>query len=127
MERLLDRLLERLNKQTDDDQPAQWHLARALYRARTGLFWEQLWPALILVLTTLGLFVAFSWFGLWLMLPPLARAMGLIIFVVLGILAAIPLFRLRRPSIANALRRLDRDSGEVHRPATTIADRLSAN
>ena len=102
-------------------------LARALQRARGSLLWERLWPALALVATALGLFLAFSWAGLWLVLPPLARAIGLFGFVLVTVAAAVPLFRLRLPSVNDGLRRLDRGSGEVHRPATAVADEMAAN
>ena len=102
-------------------------LARALKRARGSLLWERLWPALATLATALGLFLAFSWAGLWLVLPPLARAVGLIIFAVLTAVAAMPLVRLRWPSVHDGLRRLDRGSGETHRPASAIADEIAAN
>jgi uncharacterized protein (TIGR02302 family) len=102
-------------------------LTRALKRARGSLFWEKLWPALASIATALGLFLAFSWAGLWLVLPPLARAIGLFIFLVIAAAAAVPLLMLRLPSIYDGLRRLDRSSGENHRPATAVADEIAAN
>ena len=59
-----------------DEQPQQREyptrvlLAQALKRARGSLLWEKLWPALATLATALGLFLAFSWAGLWLVLPP---------------------------------------------------------
>src|SRR5260370_16810310 len=47
-------------------------LARALGRARWTIFWERLWPALASIATVIGLFLALSWLGLWLWLPPAA-------------------------------------------------------
>ncbi len=108
-------------------QPVRIMLARALKRARGSLLWERLWPALATIATAVGLFLAFSWAGLWLVLPPLARAIGLVLFALLTAIAAIPLIRLRWPSITDGLRRLDRGSGEAHRPASTIADQMAAN
>ncbi len=102
-------------------------LARALQRARGSLFWERLWPALALLATALGLFLAFSWAGLWLALPALGRAIGLFVFVFVTLAAALPLVRLRLPSAHDGLRRLDRNSGEGHRPATAVADEIAAN
>jgi uncharacterized protein (TIGR02302 family) len=102
-------------------------LTRALKRARGGLLWERLWPALALLATALGLFLAFSWAGLWIALPPLARVICLFLFVIITALAALPLFLVRVPSVDDGLRRLDRGSGEAHRPATAIADELAAN
>jgi len=75
--------LGELNEKPHDQQPTRRLLARALRRARGSLLWERLWPALASVAIILGLFLAFSWAGLWLMLPPLARAIGLSIFGVI--------------------------------------------
>jgi uncharacterized protein (TIGR02302 family) len=102
-------------------------LARALQRARSSLLWERLWPALAMLATALGLFLAFSWAGLWLALPPLGRAIGLAVFALITLAAAVPLMMLRRPSIHDGLRRLDRGSGEAHRPASAVADEIAAN
>ena len=111
----------------DREQPARALLARALARARGSILWERLWPALAALATVAGLFLAFSWAGLWLVLPPLARAIGLFIFLVAIAASALPLLILRLPSIYDGLRRLDRSTGETHRPATTAADGLAAN
>lgn len=102
-------------------------LARALQRARGILLWERLWPALAMVATVFGLFLAFSWAGLWLVMPPIGRAIGLGVFAVVAILAAWPLLRLRFPSETDGLRRLDRGSGGAHRPASAVVDRMAAS
>ena len=119
--------MDELNDKPHDRQPTRLLLARALRRARGSLLWERLWPALASVAIVLGLFLAFSWAGLWLMLPPLARAIGLVIFGLLLIVAAVPLAILRLPSVNDGLRRLDRRSGEIHRPATAVSDHIAAN
>ena len=106
-------------------EPSRSLLTRALQRARWALFWERLWPALATLATALGLFLAVSWLGLWLWLPPLARAAGLVLFAALAIAAALPFFFLRLPGAPDGLRRLDRTSGLVHRPATAMADQLA--
>jgi uncharacterized protein (TIGR02302 family) len=111
--------------------PSQEHagddlLARALFRARWTIFWERLWPALASVATVAGLFVALSWLGLWLWLPPMGRAIGLGAFFLLTAAAFAPLLMLRWPSRMDGLRRLDRNSGLPHRPATAIADEIAA-
>jgi len=113
-----------------DDRPRsepRLLLARALQRARGSLLWERLWPALAAVATVLGLFLALSWAGLWLVLPPMARTAGVAIFAVLAILAAFPLLRLRVPTRRDALDRVDKASGEPHRPATALTDKMAAN
>jgi len=105
------------------EPPVRSQLGTALRRARFTIFWERLWPALAGVVTVVGLFLTVSWLGLWLWLPPLARAIGLAIFAVLALFALAQFVSLRIPAAADALRRLDR--GARHRPATTIADQLA--
>jgi len=117
-----------LNEQPkQQEQPTRLMLARVLKRARGSLLWERLWPALAILAAALGLFLAFSWAGLWLVLPPLARAIGLIVFALATVIAALPLAMLRLPSVAEGLRRLDRNSSEAHRPATAVNDEIAAN
>src|SRR6266702_2035898 len=101
-------------------------LARALRRARWTIFWERLWPALVSIATVIGLFLAVSWLGLWLWLPPAGRAVGLGVFFLLTAAAFAPVLMLRVPSRIEGLRRLDRNSGLPHRPATAIADEIAA-
>ena len=110
-------------------EPIRALLARALKRARGSLLWERLWPALAALATALGLFLALSWAGLWLVLPPLgARHRRSFIFGCSSLAAA-------RAAAAccgcralhDGLRRLDRGSGVAHRPATAIADEIAAN
>ncbi|MGI8527537.1 MAG: TIGR02302 family protein [Pseudolabrys sp.] len=102
-------------------------LKRALRRAQGSILWEGLWPALASFANALGLFLAFSWAGLWIALPPLGRIVALALFGLFALAAAIPLLLLRLPSVDDGLRRLDRGSGEPHRPATAIADEIAAN
>ena len=109
-----------------DEQVADTLLARALRRAWWTILWERLWPALASLAVAIGIFLAVSWAGLWLWLPPMGRAIALFVLVVLIAVAAVPLFRFRLPSTFDGLRRLDRGSGLKHRPATAIADELAA-
>src|SRR4029453_8892104 len=128
--------------------------ARALGRARWAIFWERLWPAVASLATVIGLFLAVSWLGLWLWLPAIGRAIGLGFFFLLtaavfapvlmlrgpsptgglsglGVFfllpagALAPLLMLGVPSRIEGLRRLDRNSGLPHRPATAIADEIA--
>jgi uncharacterized protein (TIGR02302 family) len=111
--------------QRSADAGARSQLGSAVRRARWSIFWERLWPTLARLAAIIGLFLAVSWLGLWLWLPPLARAAGLVVFALLAIAAIVPFMSLRLPAAADALRRLDRGSGVRHRPATTIADELA--
>jgi uncharacterized protein (TIGR02302 family) len=102
-------------------------LARGIARARWSILWERAWPPLAAFLTVCGLFLALSWLGLWIWLPPLARAAGVLIFGLLALAALSPLTLLRMPSVAEGLRRLDQRSGLPHRPAVALTDRLASN
>ena len=101
-------------------------LDRALSRARWSILWERLWPALASIATAFGLFLALSWLGLWLWLPPVGRAIGLGVFCLIArgraVAAAAAAVAEPRPTSS---RRLDRNSGLTHRPATTISDRIA--
>lgn len=100
-------------------------LARPLQRARWVLSWERLWPPLALLGVTVGLFLALSWAGLWLALPPLARALGMAAAALAVLASAVPLIRFAVPSRPDALNRLDQSSGLPHRPATALSDRIA--
>ncbi len=102
-------------------------LEGALARARWATFWERLWPPLAAMATAVGFFLAASWAGAWLWLPPIARAVALFVFLVLTAIATVPLLMVRFPSRADGLRRLDRNAGLAHRPATAISDELATS
>jgi len=110
----------------DDDALSRLKLAQALDRARYAIAWERAWPNLARLLTVVGLFLVVSWAGLWLALPFLARAIGLVVFAGVAIAVLFPLIRFRWPSREEALSRLDRGSGIRHRPATTLTDTLTS-
>src|SRR5215468_5713235 len=90
-----------------DEALAGAPLTVALTRARWSIFWERLWPALAAIATAIGLFLAVSWLGLWLWLPPIGRAIGLGVFFLLAVAGALPLAQVRWPNRTDALRRLD--------------------
>ena len=101
-----------------------WRVRSA--RAGWSIFWERLWPALASIATAIGLFLALSWLGLWMSLPPLGRADRAVRFS--------SSWRWRRRCRCSGcagrraiegLRRLDRKSLLPHRPATAIADRMA--
>lgn len=108
----------------DPDAASRLRLAQAVQRAQYAIAWEQSWPHLARLLTVVGLFLVVSWAGLWLLLPFIARAVGLGLFVLLALAALFPLSRFRWPSREQALSRLDRGTGLRHRPATTLTDTL---
>ncbi len=106
------------------DATSRLQLGQALQRAKYAIAWERSWPHVARLLTIAGLFLVASWAGLWLMLPFVARAIGLGVFAVLALGALFPLVRFRWPSREEALTRLDRVTGIRHRPATALTDTL---
>jgi len=107
------------------DAVSRLRLAQALQRAKIAIAWEQTWPHLARLLTVIGLFLVVSWSGLWLALPSVARAIGLVLFAGLALAALFPLLKFRWPSRERALSRLDRGTGIRHRPATALTDTLA--
>jgi uncharacterized protein (TIGR02302 family) len=108
----------------DVDAVSRLRLTQALQRAKYAIAWERSWPYLARLLTIVGLFLVVSWAGLWLVLPFVARAIGLGLFVLAALGALFPLARFRWPSREEALGRLDRGTGIRHRPATALTDTL---
>ena len=100
-------------------------LDRTVHHARMALLWEQIWPPVAALLTLAGLFLSVSWLGLWLFLPPIGRAIGVVLFAAAALAVLWRLVRVRLPDQAEALRRIDRNSGLSHRPATAVSDRLA--
>jgi len=119
-----------LNGDTPDpigpDALSRLKLTQALSRAKYAIAWERGWPILARLLTVIGLFLVVSWAGLWLSLPFLARAIGMLVFAAAGVAALWPAFGFRWPSRAQGLSRLDHGSGIRHRPATALTDTLSS-
>jgi Domain of unknown function (DUF4175) len=107
------------------DDIARLKLTQAVQRAKYAIAWERAWPHLASLLTLAGLFLVVSWAGLWLAVPFLARAIGLLVFGLLALGALLPLIRFRWPTREDALGRLDRGTGIRHRPATALADTLA--
>jgi uncharacterized protein (TIGR02302 family) len=110
----------------DANTTAQLQLAQALQRARWSIGWERAWPSLARLLSVAGLFLVASWAGLWLVLPPIPRAIGLALFAIALIATLYPFIRFRWPSREEGLARLDHGSGIRHRPATALTDTLSS-
>lgn len=100
-------------------------MQRALRRAAWAIAWERLWPPLAALAMVAGLFLAVSWAGIWLRVPPVGRAIGLLFLLLLAGAAGVPLVRFRWPAVRDRLGRLDRVSGLAHRPATAMADTIA--
>lgn len=106
---------------------ARLRLAQALRRAWWAIAWERLWPHLARLLTVIGLFLAASWAGAWLLLPFTGRLVGTGAFILLAVVSLLPMVRFRWPTRDDALRRLDHGTGIRHRPATALTDTLQSS
>ncbi len=100
-------------------------LERLVGRAKLVIAFERLWPPLVLAVVIVAVFVACSWLGLWLALPRSGHLVGLAAFAVGLVAAAALAVRAQLPSRADALARLDRDSGHRHRPVSSSQDQLA--
>jgi uncharacterized protein (TIGR02302 family) len=93
-------------------------------RAWLALVWERLWPSLWPLIGVAMAFAVTALAGLWTGLPDWSRASGLILFAALAVAALWPIARVRAPSLAAALHRLEVASAVAHRPATAYVDAL---
>ena len=94
-------------------------------RARQALAIERVWPLLWLPASVILVFLALSWFGIWLDLSAPARMFGVGLFAALLAASFWPLVRLPRPTRAEILGRIDRDTGLGHSPAHALVDTLA--
>ncbi|WP_439528016.1 TIGR02302 family protein [Pannonibacter sp.] len=105
---------------------AERRLRTVLGRSRLALLWERLWPELYQPLILAALFVGVSWLGLWLLLPGWARLAGVVAFAIAFLVSLRGLARVRLPSAAETLHRVELASGHDHRPLTALTDDLPA-
>lgn len=99
-------------------------IARAVFRARLVIFWEDLWPRLVALSALASIFLSLSWFGVWRITPDWARIGALGLFAIAALYLALRAVRARIPDRASALARVEKASGGAHRPATAYSDRL---
>jgi uncharacterized protein (TIGR02302 family) len=112
-------------KQDKADKALSRSFERRVRLSLLALAGERIWEALLWPFLTLGLFVLVSMFGLWGSLPANAHHLLLALFGFGLIASLIPLFRLKWPTRAEALRRLEQDAHVKHRPASSYEDNLA--
>lgn len=101
-------------------------LNRRLVLARAVVLWERLWPALWPAAGVAGTFVALSLFEFWSVIPGWIHVVALVVFATsIGATLWYGLSRLLMPSQDDARRRLEKDSGLLHRPLTALEDSLA--
>lgn len=102
-------------------------LNRTLALACSALFWERLWPIAYRVLMVTGLFLALSWLGFWDLLPGWLRWIGVAAFAGALGYSAWPALKLRWPTRAEGLARIEKAGGYSHHPLTTLEDELATD
>jgi uncharacterized protein (TIGR02302 family) len=100
---------------------------RKVRLSRWAMLFEQLWPRAWLVLGLIGLFIVMSLAGVWPRLPELPHKITLGLFALAFLVAFVALARVRMPSRAEAIRRVESVSGVAHRPASSYEDKLTLN
>ena len=108
-----------------ETEPRRQMLERRLSQARVVLTFEWLWPLIVAAGVLAAAFLAVSWLGMWVALPHLARLVGVGVFAAAFLGLAVHGIRSRRPGRREALARLDRDSGDRHRPISASQDSLA--
>jgi uncharacterized protein (TIGR02302 family) len=111
----------------DSGRPDRSHLSRRLRLASLALLWERLWPALAPAAAVVVLFLVVALFDLPERLPGMLQ-LGLLVLFGIGLAAALVWgFRgFRLPHETAARRRIERDSGLVHRPLAAIDDTIAS-
>jgi uncharacterized protein (TIGR02302 family) len=100
-------------------------VARRLRLAQAALTWERLWPALWPSVGAAGLFLALALFGVFAWLPLWAHVVALLAFVAgLAWAARHGFGGFVVPTLDDARRRLEVNSGFSHRPLEAIADSI---
>lgn len=84
--------------------------------------WEAAWRAVWPALTVVGGFLVVAGFDVLPDLPGWLHALVLLAFAAMLVFVSRPLWRLRLPDGFSARRRLERDSGALHRPLTGLKD-----
>ena len=100
---------------------------RKVTLSRWTLLFEQLWPRAWALIGLAALFIAVSLLGLWTRLGELTHKVVLGVFGLAVLAALVALARVRWPTRAEAIRRVEAVSGVKHRPASSYEDTLTLN
>ena len=111
---------------TPEDSGLARRFERRVSLSWLALFGERVWEALLWPFLVVAAFLVVSLLELWSVLPPLAHRVVLGGFGLALIVSFLPLVRLSLPTRQEALRRLERQAGIKHRPASSYEDQLGA-
>ncbi|HEX2448331.1 MAG TPA: TIGR02302 family protein [Methyloceanibacter sp.] len=115
---------KRTSPHTADDKALTNGFERRVRLSWLALLGERVWEALLWPFLVVASFLVISLLELWSYLPPLAHRVLLGGFGLALIVSFLPLIRLSLPTRQEALRRLERNAGIRHRPASSYEDRL---
>ena len=113
-------------KDPTEDNAVAKRFERKVRLSWFALLAERAWEALLWPFIVAATFLVVSLLDLWSYTPPLLHRILLLAFGLGLIVSFVPLLRLTLPTRAEALRRLERDAGIKHRPASSYEDRLGA-
>ena len=112
--------------ETAEGGPLTQRFDRRVRLSWLALLGERVWEALLWPFLVVLTFLVVSLLELWSLLPPLAHRILLGGFGLALIVSFLPLLRISLPTRQEALRRLERNAGIKHRPASSYEDSLSA-
>lgn len=118
-------MTQRTTANATDSAPARLRWARL--GTWTAIHVERLWPLLLPLLIVVSLFVSFSWFGLFRLMPDTLRLVSVALFGVLMLAAIYPLRFFRRPTAADIDRRIESSNHLLHTPVTVQKDRVAGH
>lgn len=104
------------------DGPLETRLSRYIRTARIWLFWERYVPVFLLAALIIGLFLIGVFSGLWERIGDPWRGIAFIGALYVLVRAAYTAQKRPLPSISDAKRRVERDSGQRHRPLDVLDD-----
>ncbi|MEP7452110.1 TIGR02302 family protein [Phyllobacterium sp. SB3] len=88
---------------------------------------ERLWPLLLPFLLVVGVFLSLSWFGLFRLMPDLARQALLALFLLSIPFCVYLLLKFRLPRTSDVTRRLENVNELAHQPITVQTEELAGN
>jgi uncharacterized protein (TIGR02302 family) len=88
---------------------------------------ERLWPLLLPLLLVIAVFLSLSWFGLFRLVPDLARQALLALFLLSIPFCVYLLLKFRLPGTSDVTRRLENVNALAHQPITVQTEELAGN
>ncbi len=97
---------------------------RRVTLSRLSLLAERFWEAMLWPFVVVAVFLIVSLLDLFSLTPPILHRILLGLFALAFLASLLPLLRLPLPTRAEALRRLEKNAGVKHRPASSYEDKL---